>query len=189
MASQLYVSGPVQISVGTGASFAYEFLGWTEGDLVVSLGSDWEDVIADYGGPRLPVDVQYFGEQAFIPFTLVRFQFLVLNKLTARLADATAGGTPGTMATGELGSLMLAEGHAVPLLLYSPYVLKSAFSATMPGGYLFGAAWLVDNFDHPMSSRVTRPRCVMRAIEVWNPVANTAVLYSRTLPSPLPTPV
>jgi hypothetical protein len=190
--SQLYVPGPAQIFVGTGASGAYVFLGFSESDVRISLSAEFEDVNADYGG-RVAVDSQYMGEQAFASFDIIRYSEAVYNALAARTASAgsiTAGMAPGSIAAGSvtgagIGTLMLAEGAAVPICIKSPYVVKSAFSG-MNAGYTFGAAWLDGSVDHSLSARVKKPRMSMRCLPIWNVTAGTAILYTNTIPGSLP---
>ena len=181
--SQLYVPGPIQIFVGTGASGAYQFLGWSEQETGTRFDSAWEDVFADVSGPMVPLDVQYFGEQGYVSSTLTRYNEAVLQLLTPRVPGLTAG----QMQNGQVGTLMITEGYAIKLFLYCPYISKTVFAAgSMVGGYVFGAAWLADTFEVPLSVRVKKPRIVMRAVPVWNAPAGTALLYSTSLPNPIP---
>lgn len=190
--SQNYVSGPCFVFVGTGTSGALTFLGLSERGVDVQLAASYEDVICDASGPRVPVDAQFMGEQAFISMTLNRYNELVLQACAARTGPNGGSGNPDPNVAGEitqnlLGSLMIAEGFAYSLFLYAPYGTKSFQSATIVKGYTFGAAWLHDQFTVPMSVVVKQPRVVFRAIPVWNTVDLTALLYTNALPSPLPT--
>ena len=128
MSTQIYTNGPCKIWVGTGASFAYEHLGYTEDALNLVLASSWSDVRADYGGPSVPVDVQWMGEQAYASMTLVDYDETVLQSVVSRIPNMT----PGTVATNRLGSLMLEEGLAFPLLIAGAYAGKSVFSTIAP---------------------------------------------------------
>lgn len=181
--SQLYVPGPVQIFVGTGAGGAYQFLGYSEQETGTRFDSAWEDVYSDATGPMIPLDTQYFGEQAYISSTLTKYNEAILQQLTPRVPGLTAG----AMANGEVGTLMLTEGYAVKLFLYCPYSQKSVFSlGGMVAGYVFAASWLADSFEVPLSVRVKKPRIVMRCIPVANTVQGTSILYTTSLPNPLP---
>ena len=182
MGSQLYVPGPVQIFTGTGGAGAYQFLGWSEQETGTRFASRWEDVHSDVSGPMVPHDVQYMGEEAYVSVTLTRYVESVLTTMSARLP----GLTPGAMASGQLGSLMLGENFAVKLLLFCPYSAKTVFSTTMVPGYVFSAGWLMDDFEVPLSVRVKKPRLVFRCVPVINVVTGTSQLFSTVMPSPLP---
>ena len=182
--SIIHVNGPCQIFVGVGESQALTWLGYTEDAVQLTLASSFEDVHADFGGPRVPVDVQWMGEQAFISMTLIKYHETVLQQCVARLP----AGTPGAAASNTVGSLMQTEGIAYPIFIYSTYSTKTVYTApAMVPCYLFGAGWLHDNFDVPLGVTTKKPRCIFRAIPVWNTSTLSNVLYTNTLPSPLPT--
>lgn len=188
--SQGYVSGPCFVFVGIGTSGALTFLGLSERGVEVQLAASYEDVICDASGPRVPLDSQYMGEQAFISMTLNKYNELVLQACAARTGpngDAEDVNVAGEITDNLLGSLMIAEGFAYSLFLYAPYGTKSFQSATIVKGYTFGAAWLHDQFTVPMSVVLKAPRVVFRAIPVWNTIDLNALLYTNALPSPLPT--
>lgn len=183
MASQLFTPGPQFIFTGTGSAGAYEFLGYTESEVMLSLSGAYEDVFADYGGPRVPVDAQYMNEQASVSMTLLRYDEAVYNHCAARIV----GGTAGTAGTNSIGSLMGAQSLAYKLFVYAPYSTETFFS-TMNKGYVFGFAWLTDNIDIPLGVRVKRPRLTFRCLPNWTVSTLSSVTYSNVLPSPLPTP-
>lgn len=183
--SQGYVPGPVQVFVGTGTSAAWEFLGYSQDGVNLQLVGATEDVMCDVSGPLLPIDVQQMGEQAFISLTLNKYNEPVMQKMARRRFGA--GVVPGAIEANGLGSLMIAESYAVPILLLFPYRSKTFQSGTIVPCYNFSAGWLNDDFTVPVSVRLKALRVNFRAIMVWNSVALTSVLYTNTLPSPVPT--
>jgi hypothetical protein len=90
---------------------------------------------------------------------------------------------PGSTETNGMGSLMIAQGYAFPLLLYCPYSTQTFQSATITPGYLFGASWLHDDFEVELGVRVKRPRLIFRAIPLWTPTSLSSVLYTTTITS------
>jgi hypothetical protein len=174
--SLIHVGGPTLFSVGTGESGAAEFLGFCEGITTISVDSGWEDVMTDYGGTKIPADVQFMGEQAFITADLVRYNENILNKLRARAFDNLTG----TVAENLMGSLMVGQGQSQKLSLVCPYSAITHFSGSQNSGYTFGAAWLADAITLETGTRYARVRCIWRCVPVWDWVANSATLYTNT---------
>lgn len=188
MASQIYVPGPNFIFTGTGGAGAYEFLTYTEDAVDISFNASFSDVRADFGGPSVPVDTQFMGEQAFISFRCLRYDETVIQHCMSRISqNAGLGAQPGIVASNTLGTLMISQGGAYKLFVYSPYSTISFFN-TMIKGFVFGASYLHDNFGFQSGVIVKKPQCVFRALPVWTPSTLSAVLFSTTLPSPLPSP-
>jgi hypothetical protein len=172
MATKIYVTGPALIYVGTGTSGAYNFLGFSEQEFPIVLSGEWDEVMADLSGPRLPLDIQFMGEQAYMSFTLTKYSQAVLNGIRTRIPN----GTIGQIATNQLGSLMISEGLAFKTCIVQPYQSKTAFS-DLPPCYEFLASWMSDQHEVPISVRAHRPRVTIRAIPVWNTSNLTYVLY------------
>lgn len=186
MASQFYVPGPAQVYTGTGASAAWQFLGWTIQGVEGRLMASFEDVRADYGGTMVPVDSQFMGEQAFVPMVLSQYVESVLSTVLKRRVGS--GVTAGAIEAGGIGSLMIGQGYYFPLLIIAPYNSLSPFNTMVPCWW-FKAAWLNDETTQPTSVRVKNPQLIFRCLPLWNAPAGTAQLYVNTLPSPTPTPV
>jgi hypothetical protein len=189
--SQLYVSGPTGWFTQTGASAGWEFLGFCEGDTRITLDGGWEDVMVDATGTRVPFDVQYMGDQAYIGGDLVLHNELVWQRVAARLGpNPVTGDAAGVYLggpAGAIGSLMRSEGYAYGLVIRSIYGGtggKQFFtSGNMPGGYYFSQAWLDGQFDISLSTKRTVKKAVFRAIPAWNIVNQTFMLATTTLPT------
>lgn len=175
MAAQIYVAGPCEIHVGVGAAGALVFLGWSESGVRVSIQPAWDDVPSDVAGSRLPHDVQYQGEQAFISYDLKVWSESVYAQLAARFNPFT--GTRGTDPVGARGGLMVQEGAAHRLLVYSPYAALKASQATQKS-YNFFASWLAGPDDlEPLGTRGKKIRVVHRAIGYYDPATGGWPLY------------
>jgi hypothetical protein len=185
MSTQGYVPGPCQIFVGTGGAGAYQFLGWSERGVRVTLSAAYEDIVSDFGGPRVPVDSQFMGEQATSNFVLNRYDETVLQTILKRRVGS--GVTAGAIEANGLGSLMVAQGYAYKVFLYSPYYVESFYSTMVPC-YVFSGSWVDDDAMIPLSVQLKRPEIRFRHIPVWNAIAASATLYTNVVPSPLPTP-
>lgn len=186
MATQGYVPGPTQIFTKTGAAGAWQFLGYSEDGVQLQLLAAFEDILSDFGGPAVPVDVQFMGEHGYGSCTLNKYDESVLKTLSGRRFGVSV--VPGAIEANALGSLMIAQSFAYQVLFLSPYNGLSFQSGSIVPCYLFSAGWLNDDFTVPISVRLKRPRCVFRFIPVWNSITLTATLYTNTLPSPVPTP-
>ena len=179
MATSHEVAGPVQWHVGVGAAGALSFLGWAEGDTRISLAAAEDEIRTDLGGPAIPSDVQFMGEQAFISCDLSRWDKAVLKKLKSRLPSANNSNVSGgTYSVGQMGALMIAEGYAVRLLLKGGYSAKNLNSGDLPI-WNFLAAWPTSNLDVGISTRASRFRLTMRAIPVIDWGTGSSTLYNQ----------
>lgn len=185
MATGFEVAGPCQWFCGTGASGALEFLGWCEGETRVSFAGAEDEIRTDLGGPAIPSDVQWMGEQAFISGDLSRWDKTVLRKIKSRLPGSGSAVSGGAYAFGAMGALMLAEGYAMRFLVRGGYSAKN-LNAGDPPLYNFLAAWPSNNLDTGLSTRASRFRMTMRAIPVLDYTTGASVLYNNvtgTLPA------
>lgn len=183
--SQGYVPGPCNIFVGTGASAAWEFLGFSQDGVQLQLIAAYKDIFCDASGPAVPLDVQFMGEHGFISATLNKYNETVLQKCAGRRIGS--GVTAGSIEANGLGSLMIAESYAYKILLLFPYSAKSFQTGVIVPCYNFSAGYLHDNFDVPLSVSLKAPRVIFRVLPIWNTITLSAVLYTNTLPSPVPT--
>jgi hypothetical protein len=162
MPTQIFVPGPVKLSVSTGEAGALEFLGWSEGDTRFAPTGHFEAVHTDQSGPYIPMDRQYFGTSGHVSFTLVQFTWAVFRKLLAR----RMGSTPGLIGTQEIGTLMRLEGGAFRLLMELTYQAKQAF-ASMDSAFNAPTCIIPDTVELPISSRVTKPRLTIEVIPTF----------------------
>jgi hypothetical protein len=176
--AQIYVPGPCELHVGTGSSGSLQFLGWSESGVRASINREWDDVPADIAGTRMPADVQFMGEQAYISCDLKVFNNPIFNKIAS--AQNPFSGTRGNMPYGSLGKLMVTEGAAYRLLVYSPYaVLKPAMSAWSQLNFF--TAWLAGPDDIPNSTKATKIRALFRAIASYNSSTGEWDLYDQDI--------
>jgi hypothetical protein len=191
-ATQFYTSGPAEVWVGLGASYAFVYLGFTETGLTVEIVPLQEDIQVDYAGLS-PGDVAQLGQEANISGTFTRFNEPVSQQLASFFGP---NGIAGFGQTDSMGTLMVTEGCAYPLLVVSPYQFKTIYGNMVPG-FLFGAAYLVNPHRTVLSVRRKAPELKWRAIPVFgsgsygsfvpnNPPYNSYSLYTTNLPTALP---
>src|ERR1700674_3007939 len=121
MPTQNYTPGPTYLQVGTGGAGALQHLGWTERGVRITFDAAFEDVMTDVSGTRIPFDVLYEAEQAFITADLVLYDELVMNTVN----DRGLGGTEGNIGFTATGSLFRQEGLTYRLLVFCPYSAKA----------------------------------------------------------------
>lgn len=146
--AQVYVTGPCDIWVGPNSSSggrsggSAQFLGHSERGPAIQIRDSFSPVYVDLGGPKVPFDMIYDGEDAIVSCELTRFN----ENVYETIADIAALQAPGFNDPGEIGTLMLQEGSTYPLWIHFPYSAKVAYqnpaSGAMPAGYRFPAAYL-----------------------------------------------
>lgn len=188
MGAGVKVSGPTAWYVGTGSAGALQFLGYCEGEANIALEGEFEDVFADFGGGRVPIDSTYQGEQAYISGTFSYYDEAVMELLLKRTAHVAHTNSPGTVPHGTIGTLMISEGAAVQLVITSPYASKTVMTSQgLVPGYNFSAAWIPSSVSVGLSTSVKKPRVSFRAIPRWttsgSPLVYGGVLYTHTIPS------
>jgi hypothetical protein len=199
-ATQFYVSGPAFVWLGIGESNAWEFFGFTESGLTVRITGHFEDIPVDFAG-MMPGDVSMLGQDWYCTGVFKKYYEPVGQQAVAFLNNATDGAaytnTPGFGQNNTVGSLMNSEGHAYPLLVYSPYSFKPEFSGSMVPGFTVGSAYLVDPYEVGLNVRAKGPTFAWRAIPVFGTGSsvsdftagapyNSYQLYSPTVPGTLP---
>lgn len=156
------VAGPTSISVGTGAAGALAFLGFSEGGVTIEFNAEFEDVLCDIGGSKLPTDVQYQGMDAVIRAEVSNYDETVMTSLLARVFDGSSGGVP----SGMIGALMNTQNEAQRLLLQCPYSSLTAYSS-MVAAYNFPSTYLLGSASVELGTKVKKWRLIWRAIPVW----------------------
>lgn len=160
--AQIYVAGPAEIHVSPGGpNSTLEFLGWSESGVNINIRGEWDDVPADIAGTRMPADVQFMGEQAFVTLDLKVWNNSTYAKIASRYNPTN---TRGIIAPGGIGKLMVAEGAAYRLLVYSPYAATKPSMASF-NSFNFFRAWLAgpDSFN-PYGTKAAKIRTIFRAI-------------------------
>jgi len=99
MATAIHVNGPAVISLGAGGTGGgLSTLGISEDGVDIEFTWHDDDVIADSGGPVVPVDVQDMGKLAYITAKLVVYDQTVLETLFLRgAADGEQEPSPGKL--------------------------------------------------------------------------------------------
>ena len=173
--SQLFVTGPAEIYVGAGGS-GLEFLGYTDEGVRIQLQGAFEDVFADLGGRRVPIDSLFMGEQAVMTCNLIRFNELVYKHCAKRIPSQSAR---GTYLSNKVGTLMIQEAEAYRVLIDAPYRSKTAF-LTMEA-YNFPTAWLDAGTDIGTGTKAKTINCIFRALPAYSLANTNFPLYNNSV--------
>ena len=166
----IYVPGPTTWGInGTQ-------LGYCEGDTRLSLSPQFDDVMTDFGGRRVPYDLEFHGCEATVSGDLIYYDEATLNNLKKWLSGSSAGSAAGSFANQTPGTLVRTEGNAFTLTIKSAYANKPAF-AGMNGGFSFPFAVPVGTWDVGLGARTKRERITFRCLPVWN-LNGSATLYT-----------
>lgn len=190
--AQLYVTGPAHFYVGSvspsGGVLSALYLGTCEREPEpCEIAPEWEPEWNAIGGSKIPFDVSYQGEQAFIGADLNRFNEGVYLALAARPGT---GSPPGTNAPGDRGTLLLTEGLAVAVWMVFPFGGGLPGFAGKPvqiggglfGGYRFPACYVKgpDKLGR-LSTRSRKTFVLFHALSTWNPATMTFTCYDFNL--------
>lgn len=120
MATAVHVNGPALIKAGIqgpAGGGTPDLVGITENGPLIDIEFFKEPVIADTGGPNLPVDYQKMGKKAKITFSLPIYDLAVL---TAKFLENQKGGAAGEGKLPQIGELMFANTGGFRLIVSSP---------------------------------------------------------------------
>lgn len=201
MAKQ-YVTGPAHLFVGVdptivratttavagaaGAvrSVAPAYLGTAERYPKISLRPAYEPTYTDQGA-KVPHDMAFMGEEGFVAADISRWNEPVYNALASR--PRHRAGLRGFTGSQDHGSLLIAEGLAYELWVLFPYASKAAFSADMPAGYHFHAAYLIGPDElEPLGTTPRKIRLMWHALRTYTAQNGSYQLYDHDM-SGLPT--
>lgn len=116
MAIAIHVNGAAIIKVGPqGVTGTPDVLGITEAGPHIDIELHKEGVVADTGGPSIPVDYQKMGKSAKITFALPIYDIAIL---TDRILKNQAGTNEGQIPA--LGGLMFGNTAGFRLVITSP---------------------------------------------------------------------
>ncbi len=116
MAYTPHVNGPALISVGAqGTAGELYPVGYTDAGPQISIETFAEPIIADNGGPNIPVDYQQMGKIAKIQMALVVYDVDVFE---AWFTNNQSGSIAGTIP--ELGTLLFANNDGFRIVIASP---------------------------------------------------------------------
>jgi hypothetical protein len=141
--AQAFSTGPVDLWVGIGSEHAPVFLGHSENGYEIKGRPQYENVMNDVAGMKIPYDRGWQGADYVIEpgGSLTRWNEPVYAALQQYVDPRTAfgGGTPrGSEGAFGRGRLMLTEGLAFGVWLRYPYSALPAYGGPgMPAGYHF----------------------------------------------------
>ena len=165
--AQAYTSGPCPLYAGVGLNGAPVFLGHAERFPRIQIRPRWSDVYCDLSGQSVPYDQVYDGEDAVVTADLTRWNESVYAVMADRAktnSNFLAITSRGANGFGEIGSLMVTEGLAYNLYVVFPFAAKAAYSATMPLGYRFQAAFLQGPDDFELGGTARKLRLSWRCL-------------------------
>src|SRR5919109_3483130 len=113
--AQPWCTGPAHVFLGIGTGNSLLYLGTAENTPTCEIRHAYEPIYNDIGGIKIPIDVSDQGEEAFVGLTMTRWNIPVYNRLAA--TPRPVSGTPGVYAGGDLGSQLITEGLAYPLVV------------------------------------------------------------------------
>lgn len=132
----------VQVYAGLGPNHAHRFLGWGKTSPRFQYRYGWIPFFSDLGGPVIPLDEVYAGQEAYVSIDLNFFRQDTLFALES-VPNVGVNSWGGNL-FGEIGSLMGFEGLLYPLTLVFPNFAKPPYKAQgMPPGLRFYNCLLV----------------------------------------------
>lgn len=179
--AQVYCTGPALFYVQFPGESTPKFLGTAEREPSIDIRPAFSPVLNDLGGQRVPFDMIYDGEEAFVSGLINRFNESVYAQLAAR--PAHLAGRRGNNISGEIGTLMVQEGKAVTLWVQFPYVAKAAMlGGLMPAGYRFRAAYLEGpDALRPLGTTARKIGMMFHAIRIFSAVDGSFALYDHDM--------
>lgn len=191
----IYSTGPAYFFVagGTKSPTSALFLGTAEVNPKFRIQREFTPVFNDIGGRKVPFELIYEGQQAFIFSELNRYN----ESVYAACADApthnglVGNGNPlqtrGANAFGEIGTLMLTESKNLYLIIVFPYASKAVFSNNnMPLGYIFPGSVLRGPDDHTIGTGDRKISLIFQSIPIYNFSDRSFRLYREDLPALTP---
>lgn len=173
-AVQPWVNGPCFISIAPPGSSQLQFFGTAAHVPRPRILRAFKPLPNDVSGHILPFDDSNQGQRAIISMAMSRWSYA----LYLQMAQVTAGGDPGTLNFGSLGSLMNFEGFAMQVGIQFPYQAIPAFSS-MPPGYVYHGAKMAS--DDILEEGGTEGQILSLAFEctsVYNPATGGNTLYT-----------
>lgn len=145
--AQIYCTGAVHIYVGTkgagGGAGVPKYLGTGRVAPESNVRREYEPVMNDVGGSKIPIEMLSEGRQATTVVDLTRWNQNVINALEEIRSNGNAA--LGTDLNGDIGAAMILEGYSYATWLVYPFSNKVAYqnvaSGAMPKGVKFLASW------------------------------------------------
>lgn len=180
----VYVTGPVGIFVsGSGGAGGPQQLGVCENGIQISVTPEYDGVMSDIAGTRIPLDLIFMGVQGSVGGTLTVFSWTLFEMLAK--VPFTGTSSAGLTQFGEIGTLMTIENAAPQIWVKFPYSQKGVFGDMVPG-YHFYAALLNNNQIMANSGATKIPiafRCIRKyfASSANNVAAGSFLLYDHSM--------
>jgi hypothetical protein len=170
-----FVSGPVHMFALIPGQSGMLYIGTGERAPKIRLLPEWDAVMNDLGGTKLPFDYLYEGEEALVGVTLTRWNQPVLDILRTRTNRAAP---PGFTLPTDLGALMVAEGLTFNLYLFFPFATKAAMAAGgMPAGYHFHYAFLQGPDDLERGTGPNKDQTMFHCVRGFDITTGRMTLY------------
>ena len=171
--AQPFVTGPAHLFCGLGSGGAAEYLGTAEVTPRIENDPQYMPLWNDIGATRIPTDICYQGEQAYVSADITRWNESTYAKLAAH---PRPNGTRGTNVGGDLGTLLLLEGFTFTLWIQFPYsALKAAYS-TQPLGYRYANAYVLGpDVLEPLGTQPRKNRIIWHCLRLLAPSTNNSI--------------
>lgn len=146
MPSQYFSTGPCEIACGVGDGGVLVFLGFSERGIRPRRRRATVKAMSDQGG-GVEQDRVYAGQMAMVSCTLTKWHQPTLDLVMDVAREAGGVAVPGTDFPGDVGSLLVEEGKAYPLVFRFTNALKPAYNRAdnvMPPGRRYPVAFLDD---------------------------------------------
>ncbi len=174
--ASIYSTGPVLIYTNVSGTAAFFGTGQQAPD--IQIKAEFEPVMNDLGGTRVPFDRLYESEEGVTSVVVNRYNEGLLEAMMARPRPAVS--VAGVNASGEIGSLMGAEGLAYTIWLVFPYASKAFQAAAALGagngaqsGYRFPYSWLIGPEQIKGGTKDKQINCVWQHQRGWTSAPTT----------------
>lgn len=193
--TQPYNTGPVSAYVGWGGNPYFKSkvkafktsiypLGWSEAGLSIEQRPEFEPVMADPSGSKVPHELLFQSELAFISGDFTRWNESVIRLLQSR--PYTTGAAQGAFRSAEMGSCMIYEGLMPQLYLVYGSRNNPAHNAgvnAIGDGMRFFATAPIGPEVRSQGSRANKIRLIWQAIPVFKEDSGTLHLYDQNVSS------
>lgn len=141
--TQFFVPGPALLYAGVGGTLLAKkplFLGYSIGEVTITVVNAKVPVYNSLGGRTFPMDEIWDGELVMASFIINKFDHDVAERM---MSQPNPFGVPGLNETSDIGTLLGSEGMTYPFWVVSPYAfLKAAQFPRLRPGYRFWSATL-----------------------------------------------
>jgi len=167
MPVQHYSTGPVMLFVqfrqgqlnGQPA-----FLGWGETAPDIEERPEWEPVMSDDVGSKIPSDIIWQGSHAYVSVDMTKRDEEIILNLKAR--PYFLNSVPGLDVFGERGSLLITENLSFIFYCLFTYNGKPVYGQNgQPDGYRFPYTWVEGPDVHGVGMKVNKRHLVFHSIQ------------------------